>query len=294
MKIAIIGAGSVGTNLHHAFELKGIKTELIHGRPLTAERLSAEGGLSATRSNSEAVFQAKPVCLPKADVYIYAIADQALREVVSVIHAPKALHLHTSGTMPMDVFGEDKPHAGVMYFLQSFSRDVLIDDWSGIPCFVSGRSIDDVAAICSLAQTLTSRVYEADQHDRERLHIAGVFANNYSNLMYRIAADILRDTHIPFEALLPLIDNTAAKVHKMAPKDAQTGPAQRGDMAVMKHQIEVLKAPLGPPIEGERPVGGERPRGDVFSAEEMCEVYRVLGALIAKKHNHPVPPTGQQ
>ena len=293
MKIAIIGAGSVGTNLHHAFELKGIKTELIHGRPLTAPKTPKP--LSGSPFKGEGIVDGggdEPAgndqMLNGFDVYIYAIADQALREVVSVIHAPKALHLHTSGTMPMDVFGEDKPHAGVMYFLQSFSREVLIDDWSGIPCFVSGRNIDDVAAVYSLAQCLTSRIYEADQHDRERLHIAGVFANNYSNLMYRIAADILRDTHIPFEALLPLIDNTAAKVHKMAPKDAQTGPAQRGDMAVMKHQIEVLKAPLGPPIEG------GRPRGDVFSADEMCEVYRVLGVLIAKKHNHPVPPTGQQ
>jgi predicted short-subunit dehydrogenase-like oxidoreductase (DUF2520 family) len=278
MKIAIIGAGSVGTNLHHAFELKGIKTELIHGRPLTAERLSAEGGLSATRSNSEAVFQAKPVCLPEADVYIYAIADQALREVVSVIHAPKALHLHTSGTMPIDVFGEDKPHAGILYFFQSFSRDVLIDDWSGIPCFISGRNIDDIAAIYSLAQTLTSRIYEANQHDRERLHIAGVFANNYTNLMYRIAADILKDTQIPFEALLPLIDNTAAKVHKMAPKDAQTGPAQRGDEAVMGHQIEVLSKQVPSTKEG-----------DGFSAEEKVAVYQALGALIEKKHIHPKP-----
>ena len=273
----------MGTNLHHAFELKGIKTELIHARPLTNPTgeagLTAAGGLSATRSYREAVR------LPLADIYIYAIADQALREVVSVIHAPKALHLHTSGTMPIDMFGEDKPHAGILYFFQSFSREVMIDDWSGIPCFISGRNIDDIAAIYSLAQTLTSRIYEADQHDRERLHIAGVFANNYTNLMYRIAADILKDTQIPFEALLPLIDNTAAKVHKMAPADAQTGPAQRGDDAVMKHQIEVLKAAKPHPAS---PQGG-----DVFSAEEMSEVYRVLGALIAKKHNHPNPPTGQ-
>ena len=212
----------MGTNLHHAFSLKGIKTELIHARPLTAPRPPKGGDV------------------PLADVYIYAIADQALREVVSKIHAPKALHLHTSGTMPIEVFGEDKPHSGILYFFQSFSREVLIDEWSGIPCFISGRNIDDIAAIYSLAQTLTSRIYEANQHDRERLHIAGVFANNYTNLMYRIAADILKDTQIPFEALLPLIDNTAAKVHKMAPKDAQTGPAQRGDEGI---QIRLLAAP---------------------------------------------------
>jgi predicted short-subunit dehydrogenase-like oxidoreductase (DUF2520 family) len=244
MKLVIIGAGSVGTNLHHGLELKGIKAELVHARPLTADPSAIE-------------------TLPEADCYIYTVADHVLKEVVSMVHAPKALHLHTSGSMPIDIFGEDKPHAGILYFFQSFSRENLIDDWSGIPCFVEGRDIDDIAAIYSLAQTLTSHIYEANQHDRERLHIAGVFANNYTNLMYRIAAEVLRDTSIPFEALLPLIDNTAAKVHTLKPADAQTGPAQRGDEAVMAHHVEILNA----------------------KNAALSEVYQALAALIAKGRN---------
>ena len=244
MKLVIIGAGSVGSNLHHGLELKGIKAELVHARPLTADPSAIES-------------------LPEADCYIYTVADHVLKEVVSMVHAPKALHLHTSGSMPIDVFGEDKPHAGILYFFQSFSRENLIDDWSGIPCFVEGRDIDDIAAIYSLAQTLTSHIYEANQHDRERLHIAGVFANNYTNLMYRIAAEVLRDTSIPFEALLPLIDNTAAKVHALKPTDAQTGPAQRGDEAVMAHHVEILNA----------------------KNAALSEVYQALAALIAKGRN---------
>lgn len=277
MKIAILGAGNVGTNLHHAFETKGIKTELIHARPLIAPR-PPKGGENEPAGNDQ--------MLNGFDVYIYAIADQALRDVISAVHAPKALHLHTSGTMPIDVFGEDKPHAGVLYFFQSFSRTKMIDDWSSIPCFIEGKNIDDVAAIYSLAQNLTGHIYEANRHDRERLHIAGVFANNYSNLMFRIAADLLRDTRIPFEALLPLIDNTAAKVHSMTPCDAQTGPAQRGDLAVIKHHLEVLRT-----MDNGQATSNNL-RG--FSAEEMCEVYQLLAALIGKKHNHPIPPTGQQ
>ena len=244
MKIVIIGAGSVGTNLHHAFELKGIKAELVHARPLTA--------------NPSLVSE-----IPSADVYIYTVADHVLKEVVSLIEAPRALHLHTSGSMPIEVFGADKPHAGVLYFFQSFSREVLIDDWSTIPCFIEGRNIDDIAAIYSLALSLTSRIYEANQHDRERLHIAGIFANNYTNLMYRIAADVLKDTQIPFQALLPLIDQTAAKVHTLAPKDAQTGPAKRGDQEVINHHLELL------------------------ASTPYREVYQALAALIEKGRSCP-------
>lgn len=279
MKIAIIGAGSVGTNLHHAFKLKGIKTELVHARPLTADPSAIS-------------------TLPQADVYIYTVADHVLKEVVSLVSAPKALHLHTSGSMPISVFGEDKPHAGVLYFFQSFSRELLIDDWSGIPCLIEGRNIDDIAAIYSLAQSLTSRIYEAGQHDRERLHIAGVFANNYANLMYRMAADMLRSTQIPFEALLPLIDQTAAKVHTLSPKDAQTGPASRGDTEVIGHHIDILEQKtdegeffntdlqfvymcLGRLIQDFR-----KPKEARLSINELFE--QALEATVGTEHNRPV------
>ena len=228
MNIILIGQGNVATNLHHAFALKGLRTQMVSSRE----------GLDS---------------LPAADVYIYAVRDEALPKVVQKIaeeskmpintHLRTALHLHTSGTMPISVFSNALPHAGVMYFFQTFSKAKLIDDFSQIPVFVEGKQIDDLSAIFTLAQTLTPRVYETSQHDRERLHVAGVFANNFTNQMYAIAADILKDTHIPFQVLLPLIDQTAEKVHHLSPHDAQTGPAKRRDEQVMNHHLALLKTP---------------------------------------------------
>ena len=228
MNIILIGQGNVATNLHHAFALKGLRTQMVSSRV----------GLDS---------------LPAADVYIYAVRDEALPQVVQKIaeeskilintHLRTALHLHTSGTMPISVFGDALPHAGIMYFFQTFSKAKLIDDFSQIPVFVEGKQIDDLSAIFTLAQTLTPRVYEASQHDRERLHVAGVFANNFTNHMYAIAADILKDTHIPFQVLLPLIDQTAEKVHQISPHDAQTGPAKRRDEQVMNHHLSLLTTP---------------------------------------------------
>ena len=228
MNIVLIGQGNVATNLHHAFALKGLRTRMVSSRE----------GLNS---------------LPAADVYIYAVRDEALLQVVQKIteesqkptntHLRTALHLHTSGTMPISVFGDALPHAGVMYFFQTFSKAKLIDDFSQIPVFVEGKQIDDLSAIFTLAQTLTPRVYEASQHDRERLHVAGVFANNFTNHMYAIAADILKDTHIPFQVLLPLIDQTAEKIRHLSPHDAQTGPAKRRDEQVMNNHLSLLNTP---------------------------------------------------
>lgn len=215
MRITIIGQGNVACNLLHAFEKNGVRAVMVSSRE----------GLDA---------------LPESDVFIYAVRDEALAQVAAQVYAPRALHLHTSGTMPLSVFGDDKPHAGILYFFQSFSKAHLIEDFTTIPVFVEGRNIDDISAIYALSQTLTPRIYEANQHDRERLHLAGVFANNFTNEMYAIAADILRGTNIPFQALLPLIDQTAEKIHSLSPREAQTGPARRRDENVMEHHISLL------------------------------------------------------
>ena len=235
MNIVIIGQGNVATNLDYAFRKKGTACQMVSSRE----------GLDH---------------LPAANVYIYAVRDEALPNVVAqVVGVGKSLHLHTSGTMPITVFGDDKPHAGVFYPFQTFSKARVIEDFSTVPVFFEARGIDDISAVYSLALTITSRVYEASQHDRERLHVAGVFTNNFTNLMYTMAAELLQNTHIPFSVLLPLIDETAAKIHTLSPREAQTGPARRGDENVMNHHLSLL-------------------------TEEQQAIYRLLSDAIQKRN----------
>lgn len=216
MNIIIIGQGNVATNLHHAFIKKGVFCQMVSSRE----------GLDN---------------LPQANVYIYAVKDEALAAVVAQVKGKeKAMHLHTSGSMPISVFGADKPHAGIFYPFQTFSKARVIEDFSTVPIFFEARGIDDISAVYSLALSITSHVYETTQHDRERLHVAGVYACNFTNLMYTMASELLHNTHIPFSALLPLIDETAAKIHALSPREAQTGPARRGDENVMAHHLDLL------------------------------------------------------
>ncbi|MCQ2342056.1 MAG: DUF2520 domain-containing protein [Paludibacteraceae bacterium] len=234
MKIVIIGQGNVATSLLAAFSAKNINIQAVSSRT----------GLDT---------------LPEADCYIYAVRDEALQDVINGVHTERrCLHVHTSGTMPVTVFGEDKPHCGIFYPFMTFTKAKPITDFSHIPIFIEAAAIDDVSAIYTLALQLSSCIYEASQHDRERLHVAGVFCNNFTNLMYRLAAEQLKGTHIPFTALLPLIDETANKVHTLSPEDAQTGPARRKDEQVMAHHLSLL------------------------ASDEMRELYKTLSALIGK------------
>ena len=235
MNIVIIGQGNVATNLDYAFRKRGVACQMVSSRE----------GLDQ---------------LPPANVYIYAVKDEALASVVAQVQGrERSLHLHTSGTMPITVFGADKPHAGIFYPFQTFSKARVIEDFSTVPVFFEARGIDDISAVYSLALTITSHVYEATQQDRERLHVAGVFTNNFTNLMYTMAAELLKNTHIPFSALLPLIDETAAKIHTLPPRDAQTGPARRGDENVMNHHLSLL-------------------------TEEQQAIYRLLSDAIQKRN----------
>ena len=216
MNIVIIGKGNVATNLDYAFRKRGVACQMVSSRE----------GLDQ---------------LPPANVYIYAVRDEALPDVVAqVVGVGKSLHLHTSGTMPITVFGDDKPHAGIFYPFQTFSKARVIEDFSTVPVFFEARGIDDISAVYSLALSITNHVYETTQHDRERLHVAGVYACNFTNLMYTMASELLQNTHIPFSALLPLIDETATKIHALRPCEAQTGPARRGDENVMTHHQDLL------------------------------------------------------
>ena len=234
MNIIIIGLGNVATNLHHAFTKRGVACQMVSSRQ----------GLDQ---------------LPQANVYIYAVKDEALAAVVAQVKGKeKAMHLHTSGSMPISVFGADKPHAGIFYPFQTFSKARVIEDFSMVPVFFEARGIDDISAVYSLALSITSHVYETTQHDRERLHVAGVYACNFTNLMYTMASELLHNTHIPFSALLPLIDETATKIHALRPCDAQTGPARRGDENVMTHHLDLLD-------------------------EEKRQLYRLLSDAIRKR-----------
>ena len=140
----------------------------------------------------------------------------------------------------MDIWREaGAVHCGILYPLQTFSKERAVN-MREVSLFIEASNEEAMAKTEALARRLSDRVFHADSQRRARLHIAAVFACNFANAMYGAAHRLLAANDIPFEVLLPLIDETAAKVHTLAPHEAQTGPAVRGDMNVMQRHIEAL------------------------------------------------------
>lgn len=234
MKIAWIGAGNLATRLGIALDAAGHEAVQVYSR--TMESASALAGILGCPATDDA-----DAVDTTADAYVFSVKDAALEGLIGRIapHAGEALCLHTAGSIPADVFRGKAVRYGVLYPMQTFSRARDVD-FSEIPCFIEASDAETLSAIRTLAGSVSHRVVEMPAGKRAYLHLAAVFACNFANRCYALAADILSGQGIPFDVMLPLVDETARKVHVMSPHEAQTGPAVRYDENVMGRHVRML------------------------------------------------------
>ena len=128
---------------------------------------------------------------------------------------------------------------GVLYPVQTFSRDRKLD-WKKIPLALEASSSDAMTLLRTLASSLSDHLHEIDSSRRKKLHLSAVFANNFSNHMFTLSKELCEENQLNFELLKPLIAETAEKVMSIPPEQAQTGPARRHDLSVMKDQSKEL------------------------------------------------------
>ena len=234
--IVFIGAGNLGTNLAKALYRKGFRIVQIYSH--TLESASA----LAQQVEAEYTNDLSAVC-PDAGLYIVSLKDAPFLQLLPEIVAGKredALFVHTAGSIPMEVWKGKVNHYGVLYPLQTFSKQREVD-FSEIPLFVEASDEKHCTWLQNFASVLSSHVRVADSEQRRRLHLAAVFACNFSNHMYAMANVLVQHSGLPFEVLLPLIDETARKVHALPPKEAQTGPAVRFDQNVIGSHLKMLQ-----------------------------------------------------
>ena len=255
MKIVLIGAGNLATHLGKALRAAGHDMVQVFSRTMqSAETL-------ASLLDAEPLTDIAQV-RDDADVYIFSVKDSALVQLVAQLCRHEAdglgedgavnalrkakkgelerVFLHTAGSMPMSVFKGMAQHYGVLYPMQTFSKQREVD-FSIIPCFVEANDEFAQKQIEGLAREISGRVYQLSSEDRKYLHLSAVFACNFANHCYAISQELLEEHGIPFDVMLPLINETAAKVHEMKPKDAQTGPAVRYDENVIDKQSKLLE-----------------------------------------------------
>jgi len=248
----LLGAGNLATQLGLALIQNKHEVVQVYSRT----EISAE--VLAEKLNSKPITSPDKV-ISGSDIYICALKDDAIESILSQLNVQNPLIVHTAGSVSMDTLAKFTNSYGVFYPLQTFSKNRLCD-FSKVPVFVEASDETSKSTILKLANSITSTVSELSSEDRKYLHLAAVFVCNFVNYLYTIGSDILTQNNLDFKYLIPLIDETAAKIHQMKPLDAQTGPAVRMDKTIINKHLALLS-----------------------ENEELSRIYRLLSEGIFEK-----------
>jgi predicted short-subunit dehydrogenase-like oxidoreductase (DUF2520 family) len=232
MDIVIIGSGNTATVLGRKFKEAGHKIVQVASRnAAAASELAYEWDSESTNYMS--------VLNPNADVYIIAVADNALEEVVSQVKVPGKVIAHTAGSISKDILKNASAHYGVFYPLQTLRKE--INGLPDIPIFFEGNDKIATTTLQHLAQSVSfEKPVLAGADDRLKLHIAAVVVNNFTNYLYALAEKYCRKEGISFHQLLPLIEETVQRLKTTSPSASMTGPAVRQDHATVQKHLEML------------------------------------------------------
>ena len=225
--IILVGSGNVATHLGIALQKGNYPIVQVYSRSIeNAKKLAEKLNTNYTNDLTQ---------LKAADLIIVSVNDDAISKVLSQIKNTSIVH--TSGSIGMNIFNDHFSNYGVLYPLQTFNKEVNVNI-SEIPFCIEGNNLAFEKQLTTLAKQLSNNVVLMDSEQRKQVHIAAVFACNFSNQMFSIADDLLAEKNLDFKILLPLIKQTIAKLSTNKPKTVQTGPAKRNDNNIIQEHIK--------------------------------------------------------
>jgi len=253
MNIVCIGSGNVATHLAIAFKAMGAEIIQVWSRDSRNAEILA------------ALTKAKPVLNweeldRSADLYIVAVKDDAIPAVASQLNGVKGIVVHTSGATAMTALYGAGSGYGVLYPLQTFSKTSSVN-LSNVPFCIEADRPETLEKISAIAHLLSQQVDKVSSEQRKILHLAAVFACNFSNHLYHLSNQLLEQHQLKFDLLKPLIMQTAQKIQHALPSEVQTGPAVRDDQETMKKHLELLQG-----------------------SPELQRIYEMLSDSIKKTH----------
>ncbi len=236
-KVVLIGSGNAATCLGKALYKAGCLIMQVFSRDIKNAEILAEQ-LSAQSINSYYDLR------DDADLYIIAVPDTFIADVAAEMfnkaNISRSLVVHVSGNTPLNALSRVFSRTGVLYPLQTMTKDKEID-FTDVDLIIDAAFEEDLPIIESIARKISQKVLHLNDRQRKAMHISAVFCNNFVNRMYVEAQKISEDAGVPFSIFHSLIIETAKKATESHPSIVATGPAIRNDMATILSHIELLE-----------------------------------------------------
>jgi predicted short-subunit dehydrogenase-like oxidoreductase (DUF2520 family) len=249
----IIGGGRVGSTLAHLWHQRGTFTvqNVVCTSQANAEKAIAFIGAGCAQAQMQAMAAADVWMLSVPDAHIGTVAHNLAAHAATwqvASHRP-SIAFHCSGALgsellaPLQALGW---HVASAHCILSFaSASIALAQFSSTPCALEG----DAPALALLQEAFTAiqaQCFTIRAQDKLLYHAAAVFATNFLPVLQSVAEDLWRTTGVPDGVVqqlrASLLRNAVNNIIERGPQAALTGPAARGDLALIVQQAQAVQA----------------------------------------------------
>jgi predicted short-subunit dehydrogenase-like oxidoreductase (DUF2520 family) len=233
MDIVLIGSGNAATVLGRKSRAAGHRIVQVYSRNGNhANQLANRLGAVSTSYVS--------TIERNTDLTIIALRDEALTLFIKDLNNTNSTIVHTAGGISMEVLTGVSKSYGVLYPIQSLSREM--ETIPVLTILTQGNDSSSTKIISDFASTIAETVMETSDEDRMKYHLAATIVNNFTNYLYIITETFCRKENISFAILQPLMEETVTRLRTDSPASVQTGAASRNDLVTLEKHRELLKA----------------------------------------------------
>ncbi len=225
LRAVLIGNGRVATSLGRAWESRGLTIGAFCNRSCQIP----EGFSTRDAACLEDCSQ-----LPNdINIALIAVSDDAISGILDQIPSG-VFRIHFSGSLA------DPANGAVIWPVQSVQAHAP-ETVSTIPLVITAQNSEDLEYGRAIASWISSTVIPLEESNRQRTHLAAVFASNFSNHLFALAQEFCEEAGVPWELMQPLVSVASQRALDGESAKHQTGPAIRNDQKVIEAHLDSLK-----------------------------------------------------
>ena len=247
-RLNVIGCGRVGQTIARLlFEKKQVTLQDLHSRNLSsAEKAASFLGAGNPTPNVASMRTAEVWMLSVPDSQIANVAHQLADTLAP--DTPPAIAFHCSGFLSAEAL---KPlhaqgwHVASVHPVLNFAApETGIRQFAGTPCALEGSALA-VEWLRTHLSSIGGLCFDIDSDHKALYHAAAVFSSNFTGVLQGIAQDAWLSSGVSPEMMQTLnralLTSTTENLLALGPTHALTGPAARGDTAVVNAQSAVVE-----------------------------------------------------
>lgn len=242
----LIGGGRVGKTLgrlwhtQQVLQIQDVLTTSLASAQQTVQFIGAGRPVDALRD------------MRAADYWLLAVPDS---HIAATAHAlagsgfPAACAFHASGALSSDTLAPLQQRAwrtASAHCILSFAApETAVQQFQGTPCGIEGQPLA-CEALNGFFTAIGAQCFALSADKKMLYHAAAVFGTNFLPVLQALAETLWQQSGVP-PALLPqlrqtLLRNAVDNVLALGPAAALTGPAARGDNALVQSQSQAVSA----------------------------------------------------